>query len=180
MDPNLFDNQLFRSPPLPKRSTSRFPRHRKSARRSSITEQYFWMFKIRNKLMKEAAKPNYSLRTLLGHANLFDSMLAIHEEPKVRRGCFLDNTMEPNIKAPTNDLNPFDHNHSQHISSGIRQGTKSHAEPNYGDDDSSDDSEDSPDSDSGTDSEYNWFDLYFQNDERGTKSAKCFELDDQL
>lgn len=180
MDPNWLENQPFRSPPPPKSPTSRIPRLEKSARRSSITEQYVWRFKIRNKLMKEAAKPNHCLRTLIGHANLFDSLLAIQEEQKVKRGCFLDHTIEPNINSPTNDLKPLRaQSQSAHIFTNSRR-NESHAEPDHTDDASCDDSENSPDSDSSTDSEYNWVDLYFQNGEIGITNAKCFELDDQL
>lgn len=138
------------------------------------------MLKIRNKLMNEAAKPNRSLRIVVGHANLFDSMVAPQGEQKMKRAYFLHHIIEPVINAPTKDLNPVEHNRSQCACSGTREEMVSHPQRENTDDSSSVDSESPPDNDSSDESEYGWDDIYFETGGIGITNVKNFELEDQV
>lgn len=47
----------------------------KKRKKIGINEKYFWMYVIRHKISEESSKPGYSLRVLVSHINLLESLV---------------------------------------------------------------------------------------------------------
>lgn len=65
----------FATPSSTKNSTSSIYKAKKPQKMLSLTQTYFLAHSSRQKLSKEAARPDHDLRLLVGHANMLDALM---------------------------------------------------------------------------------------------------------
>ena len=145
--------------------------------KAAVAEKRLWVDKIRNKLLEEASHPEHGLRIVVGHANLLNTLESIPRDHD--RDILFEQRFKSNIDAPTKDTRC--NQHYYHDGRGpdswrnLTIYSGNNKRENYSNDEleilSSEfnfmsDNEiswsslESPESDSSSDSEYDWPEIY--------------------
>lgn len=177
MSANILEKTPYRLAALPKTISSQNPCANNRGE-MTVAEKCLWVDKVRSKFLEEASHPEHGLRIMVGHANLLktlDSVPRDHDTGEV----LIEQRFKPNIDAPTKDTRCNQHYYHDGTASdncrnlAIYSWNNKH--DNYSNDeievsssesDSISDTEitwssfESLDSDSSSDSEYDWPEIY--------------------
>ncbi|KAF3013909.1 hypothetical protein E8E15_005731 [Penicillium rubens] len=137
----------------------------------TIAQKCLWVDRVRSKLLEEDSNPEPGLRILIGHANLLDTLTSIPEDHK----CLMNERLKPDIDALIKDTTCNEHDYDRDTASGSHKKLNIYGGNNSHDDDSDGEfkisseydsksdpglSWSNPESDSSSDSDYDWPEIY--------------------